>query len=586
MSSRGRAMTDARQTFAKALAMLLVLFCVLTNGTAWAQNSTERPSWDGANYSSLADFISALEAERYTGLVFKRMSGDLARGRAAAMHGLLERYFQGRRERDGRVHVETYDLVSDVEEDVRSALKSGSTSEQLEVPDYMIEPVVALARRIALEVYGLREDRPVDTLPVQIPDTAVVEDKPVRKARAENTGLYRDAADMVRQEHLQFLVGGDALSARVRVLSEVLKIARSDKFVVDVASVVAFTDRLVEAEVVHEDERQAFTARVLDELGMTLEEPRDVVKAQPDEEPAKEVVPEAPEPEDREPLPAPEPADPLEDTGSNEAQPEPDTADEDVRYLPDVDAWPGPPAASQTTVTPAPPVRYKKTPAPQVRHKKEPSEVRSADPKSDRLLVVETGMGASLPTQKGDLEKVNQRIGFDPGIAARFGASFMWLNAIGDAHVSVGLFGVLGENQPDSLTGPGGPVTSGARTYYGVLPFIAVELPAADRINMRLGGGIGVAHQRLDVFSGGAKVISANGTSLLAQIGGGVRFELAPCIDTGIDVFATYLDGVLGTGVGGAALRLDGTWDVAAYASVRFVLSGADQNGTCGMFGP
>ena len=129
-------------------------------------------------------------------------------------------------------------------------------------------------------------------------------------------------------------------------------------------------------------------------------------------------------------------------------------------------------------------------------------------------------------------------------------------------------------------------MTSGAHTYYGILPFIAVELPVADRVNMRVGGGVGAAHQRLDVFSGGAQVISADGASLLAQVGGGFRFKLARCIDTGIDVFATYLDGVSGTGVGGAALRLDGTWDVAAYASVRFALSGAGQNGTCGMFGP
>ena len=138
----------------------------------------------------------------------------------------------------------------------------------------------ALARRIALEVYGLREDRPVDTLRWRFRKRRLLKTA-VSEGTAENTGLYRDAADMVRQEHLQFLVGGDPLSARVRVLAEVLKIARSDKFVVDVASVVAFTDRLEEAEVVRADERQAFTARVLDELGMTLEEPRDVVEVPP-----------------------------------------------------------------------------------------------------------------------------------------------------------------------------------------------------------------------------------------------------------------------------------------------------------------
>ena len=139
-----------------------------------------------------------------------------------------------------------------------------------------------------------------------------------------------------------------------------------------------------------------------------------------------------------------------------------------------------------------------------------------------------------------------------------------------------------GETEPDNLTGPGGPVTSGAHTYHGILPFIAVELPVADRINMRVGVGVGAAHQRLDVFSGGAKVISAEGASLLAQVGGGFRLKLAPCVDTGIDVFATYLDGVSGTGVGGTASgwMARGMWRPTHRS--RFALSGAGQNGTCG----
>ena len=123
-------------------------------------------------------------------------------------------------------------------------------------------------------------------------------------------------------------------------------------------------------------------------------------------------------------VPLPERTDPVEETADQEARPELESKDEEVLYLPDADAWPGPPAASQTPVKPAP--RAHKT--------KEPVDVHGADPKGNRLFVGGNRHGRFSVGAEGDLQKVNQRIGFDPGLAARVSASVMWLNALGGAH--------------------------------------------------------------------------------------------------------------------------------------------------------
>ncbi len=571
--------------FVARLSAVLLVLCGLCGAV-----QADGKSWDGADYVSLAGFIKALEQERYTGLIFKRISRDLAKGEVGVLRPLLERYFQGHQVSDAGAPSETYELSRSVEEDVRAALQAGGgTSGQLDVPEFMIEPVVALARRTALEVYGLSETAPVEGVRVPVPEDAVEQVKPKPKARAENTGLYRDAADMVRQDHLQFLVGGDDLTARVRLLAEVLKIARSDNHVVDTASVAAFTDVLVEADVVHPDERHEFVARVLEELGMTQEPPRDLAEVDPEAGPVNPEAPDAETPdtsvrEEEATMPPVDVPPSREDTAADDGAADDGAVDDsaandsnDNGDTPAVSIPPDPPAAGPTVMRPMP--------APPVHVESE----GAADRKGDLLFVLETGMGASVPVQKGDLSRVNQRIEFDPGVAARFGASVMWLEAIGNAHLSLGLVGVLGETEPDRLTGVAGPGVlplSGSHSYYGVMPFITVEVPLAERINVRFGGGVGAAHRRLEAFSGGAKVAGADGTSLLAQAGGGVRIELAPCIDTGLDIFATYLGGVSGTGIAGASVRLEDTWDIAAYASVRIAFSDTGQNRSCGLFGP
>ena len=72
---------------ARVLAVLLagaVIGFVGATGNRVVAQEPEATQWKGADYSSLSRFIEALEEERYTGLIFKRISSELARGRTLA----------------------------------------------------------------------------------------------------------------------------------------------------------------------------------------------------------------------------------------------------------------------------------------------------------------------------------------------------------------------------------------------------------------------------------------------------------------------------------------------------------------------
>lgn len=548
-------------------------------GSALGQTSnptvTSAAEWADADYSSLLAFVEKLQGQRYMGLVFKRMSGDLAGGNVMALKPVLKRYYERRLADNAAVPPGSGTLMQTVADEVRSALGPFRKSTGLNVPAYMEDDVVRLAQNVVSNLRDPSLTFADIVVAVQRTDDAPVEKKPEPKTKAENTGLYRDVEDMVAQPHLRFLVGGDAMLSKARVLGEVLRIARNDNLIVDRASVDAFTGKLVEADLVHADERHLFTEEVLIASGLKSPPLPDLSKKE-------ETIP---------PIPPIDPPVTVVVEGED-VQPDPDdAAATDDTVKPDqTEAAPGNDAeqVERDPVVLVEPAPRSIQDSPKFRDAPD-SQPPPVQAKQDFLITLEIGAGVSVPTHKGDLGAINQRLDLEPGLAARFGVGGMWLNAFGGAHVSLSLVGIVGETDADVLSGvvgPGSLNVSGAHLYYGIMPFVGLEWPLGDTVNIRIGGGIGVAHQRLDATSAGAKVVSARGTSLLAQIGGGARFRIAECMDAGLDVFATYLDGVRGTGIAGAPVSLGGAWDVAVYGSIRVGFAPDHGVRSCGVFGP
>ena len=512
-------------------------------------------AWDEASYGSLEDFLSALQAGRYTGLVFGRMSDDLRDGDVSVLDSVFERYFEGRKARFGLADPLVKDALHliGVDQDVRSGISHANTSTDLSIPEFAVKSVIARAKQIARRIYGLSGGKDLLS-PNRIapPEGASAETPDEAKRRAENTGLLHDAADFVVQPHLKFLVGGVGVAQKARLVSEILKIALRDSYVVDEVSIEAFFGRLVEAGLLAPGDKMVFIEQVLIEIG--FKEPA------PAEEAATSAAPQEPVPETPPDIESGPPADVADD-------PPADLKKDDRTEAPDPPAVPqaNPPEALRRTVV------HRRPPAPEERGDAGPHQ--PAGP----LVTLEAGMGVAVPAEDGELSGIAGAIARDPGIAARFGIGVTWPNAVGPAHVSVGLVGVTGETKADRLVDRGGPPaldTVGQAAYAGILPFASIELPVVDGINVRFGGGVGVAYQDLSVVDGGIEIIDADGTSLIAQVGGGVRAQLTACMDIGVDVFATYLDDVKGRTNLGAPIRYGGTWDVAAYLGVRVALAG------------
>ncbi|MGI9414411.1 MAG: hypothetical protein ACR2PM_12125 [Hyphomicrobiales bacterium] len=518
-------------------------------------------AWDGASYDSLADFLGGLQAGRYTVLVFRRMSADLRDGRVDVLDPVFERYFAGRQTlhglsdpliRDGR-------FLTGVEEDVRAGLAHANASTDLTVPDFTVAAIIGRARHIVRTTYGLPGGNDAPLRNRVAPPEAVTAETPGEDAqRAENTGLLHDVVDFVSQPHLQFLVGGVGVTQKARLVAEALKIARRDKHTVDETSVEAFVDRLIEAGLVTSGDRAICIEQTLVAVGLR--------ETAPAEEDATSGVPDAPEtgaPPDLDPSP---PAAVVDEPAAAPAPAAPaDTGDEAV-------ADDAPPAAVvPRDAGPRPPVARPQTQVPET-----PAAPGPGD-RTNLLVTLEAGMGATLPAGDGDLSGLAGAVARDPGVAGRLGIGVTWLNAIGPAHLSLGLVGVVGETKSERLVDRGGlgPLdTGGTGSYVGILPFLSVELPLFDGVNARFGGGLGIAHQDISVVDGGVELVDADGASLIAQFGGGLRAAVTPCMDFGIDVFATYLDDVGGRTNLGAPVRYGGTWDVAAYLGVRVALSG------------
>ena len=512
-------------------------------------------AWDEASYGSLQDFLRALQSGRYTGLMFGRMSDDLRDGDVSVIDSVFERYFEGRKVRFGL----TDPLVKDalhligVEQDVRAGISFANTSTDLSIPEFAVNAVIARAKHIARRIYGLSGGK--DLLSpgrIRPPEGASAETPGEAKRRAENTGLLHDVADFVVQPHLKFLVGGVGVSQNARLVAEILKVARRDNYVVDQATVEAFFDRLVETKLLAPGDKAVFVEQVLIDIGLK--------EAAPAEEAATSSAPQQPVTETP---PGPDTSPPA----AVADDPPPDLNEDERTEVadPPVERQEGEPEAPRRTVV------HRRSPEPEG-----PDHADARHP-AGPLVTLEAGMGVGLPADDGDLFGIAGAIARDPGIAARFGLGVTWPNALGSAHVSIALVGVAGETKADRVIERGGLPsldTSGQAAYAGVLPFAAIELPVLDGINVRIGGGVGVAYQDLSVVDGGIEIADADGASLIAQFGGGVRARLTPCMDVGVDVFATYLDDVKGQTNLGAPLRYGGTWDIAAYLGVRVALSG------------
>ena len=564
-----------------------LLSVFISQWTAAAQEpaiATEQAiHWDEADYTSFAGFVKALERKRYVGLMFKRISGDLKHGDLSAIKPLLERYLTGRHASvagtaltgDARAA-----LLKTVEDDVRSGLTALAKSSALVAPEELRQAIVTTARRITDHILDPSLASTDVTEQVDMDHVGDKAPEPAKKTRAENTGLFRDVVDMVQQPHLQFLVGGDPLTAKARVAAEILKVARADHLLVDTDTARAFADRLIEAEALHPDERGLFLDELETAAGLRPKE-------RAEQAPNSPAVPAEATRDDSSPSREQEEKQKSVPDSADEGR-EPAT-DSETEAPPDLDGASGLTAPDEN---PSPDQKRRAIPvhpAPaRPVHVRVPAQPASPD-KADFLIVTELGGGIGVPLHKGDLQPVGQKIDLDPGFSARVGLGAAWLNAVGAAHLSLSLVGVLADAKADRLLGVAGPGvldTTGARTYYGVLPYLAFEWPVAAGVNLRLGAGVGVAHQRIKVVDAGAKIVSAKGASVLAQLGAGARFKVGTCADAGVDLYATYLGRVKGTGIGGAAVSFAPAWDLAVMASFRLALDDGAGRMACDLFRP
>lgn len=565
--------------------------------------------WEGARYESMTAFIEALQAERYTPLLFKRISADLRQGKVSAMVLILERLHLGRWRRNmppDAASLGAAQLLEITSEDTRAAIAVANKSTDLKIPDFMVEAVVGLAQRIVHKIYRLPGESPGRTEDVPVPEDAAPDQLPEPKNRAENTGLYHDVVEFVVQPHLQFLLRGDELTLKAKLLAQVLRVAQSDNLIVDEKSVLAFADRLVEAGVVEPEEQSRLVQKTTLAFEMKTTDISDGEQQSPPRD--KAAIPDVAAPADDppttpEPGPVPEAAPVQETEPAGQDGPAPDSvtapeavdAPDDTRQAedsavesPDIETEDAP----NTEAAPAPVIQPHLPPLvpnrPVTAKPVVEPLVHTADrtAKSDLLWMVETGMGITVSVRKGDLDPVGQHIGFDPGPAARFSLGALWLDALGPAHLGLSLVGVVGRTDADRLSGAAAFNANGSHSYIGAMPFLSVEMPVTHGVNIRFGGGIGVAYHSLEVLSGTTKLIDADGVSMMAQIGGGLRFALSDCMDLGFDVFGTYLDRIKGNGIAAAPLTLDGAWDVAAYASIRIALGEPAQNTGCQVFAP
>lgn len=251
-----------RAPFIVCVACLAGLMLVLGGARAHADTAWQPP--DGG----FGDYLVALQKERYTGLVFRRMSRGLHAGDAGSANALLTSYLSHRKAiLAGDMAAQQPDLVL-ILADIRSGLRSAAGASGLEVPEAMLDGVIAQARAIAAQTFGLAFGAPdvAATLDPQDGTSAAADTDAAR--RAETSGLLYDAADFVVQPHLRFVFGGSGPEAIGRLVAELMRIAVADGFIADENSVAAFLDRLVEDAVLPASEKAHVRETVCRELSL------------------------------------------------------------------------------------------------------------------------------------------------------------------------------------------------------------------------------------------------------------------------------------------------------------------------------
>jgi hypothetical protein len=217
------------------------------------------------------DYLVALQKERYTALVFRRMSRGLLAGDARSANALFTSYMSHRKAiGGGDTTAQQPDLVL-ILADIRSGLRSAAGAGGIEVPEAMAEAVIAQARAIAAQTFDLAfgaPDVPAMLGPQDGASAAEAETGAAR--RAETSGLLYDAADFVAQPHLRFVFGGTGPEAIGRLVAELMRIAVADGFIADENSVTAFLDRLVDDAVLPASEKAHVRATVRRELSLRV----------------------------------------------------------------------------------------------------------------------------------------------------------------------------------------------------------------------------------------------------------------------------------------------------------------------------
>lgn len=189
----------------------------------------------------------------------------------------------------------------------------------------------------------------------------------------------------------------------------------------------------------------------------------------------------------------------------------------------------------------------------------------------------EFGGGVNIPVADSDLDPFGQYTQRGPDLAGFAGVG-LGVAVLDDISVFVVLRAVAGRTGNDKLRNrfaPGFLQTGGHQSYVGVLPHLGLGLSVTEHLGVRVSGGLGVAHQSFTLDSGGVRVAKADGTTLIGQLGAGLRFPLGRTgLCGGVDGIYTRLGDISGRTGAGTRFDLDGASDFGLFATVSVPLTG------------
>ncbi len=527
-----------------------------SDGAAPETAPVREAGWLPPDEGGFGAFLGALESEQFTRLLFRRLSTEVTEGRVQAACHLFVPYFahlQSQLPDPAAAQLPNYGVIRD---DIKTALGAAQGSSSFDVPHKKIETLIGVAIRVARHIYGRAPGEPRVCVIWPGPEGEAPEAEAGR--RAEATGLLFDAPRFVEQSHLAFLFAATGPGANETLLGELLQIAITDGLTVDRETVTAFVDRLIEAGKV--GPRRRFDA--VNNVWQSLQ-------------------PSPPEDTDGE-------AAPEEHTGTGEEAGRAAAAGEGETAAPQVPESDNPPQDGSAETGPEIVIVTEEGRSDRadiernevvVPHAPADAAAQTEDrlpalvPSPGPVFFLEGGFGFAAPVERRDLDPVGQSVSGDPDIALRMAFGVLWPKALGEAHLSVSLVGVL--NRTSNQRSSGGPSAkvAGHDTYFGVMPYVGAELPLDERVSVRVGVGLGVAWRDFELIDGGAQLAGGDGAALLAQLGAGVRVAITQCIDFGVDVYATYVGEVDGRR-GPVAITVADAWDLAVLAGIRIALAG------------